>query len=125
MNHEQALTELQRVFLQKLDNLIDDDIVKGNPMLTKQAVLDIFYTNIMALGYNFGNKQKAIDDIYEMQSPLYGESVELMENIEARIESTIENFPGLIQLFSYFHKSTQAGKDAGEIVEQIKKALED
>ncbi|MBL7969660.1 MAG: hypothetical protein JNK09_21850 [Prolixibacteraceae bacterium] len=125
MNHEQALKELESVFLQKLDKLIDDDIVKGNPMLTKQAVLDIFYTNIMALGYNNGNKQKAIDDIYEMQSPLYGESVELMENIEARIDTTIENFPGLIQMFSYFHYKTQAGQDAGEIVEQIKKALED
>ena len=71
------------------------------------------------------SKQKAIDDIYEMQSPLYGESDELLKNIEIRIDSTIENFPGLIQLFSYFHKTTQEGKDAGEILEQIKKALEE
>lgn len=125
MNHEQALKELQNVFLQKLDQLIDDDIVKRDPMLIKQFILDIYYTNIMALGYNRGDKQKAIDDIYEMQSLMYGESDELLENIEARIDSTIENFLGLIQMFTYFHQKTQAGQDDGEILEQIKKALEE
>lgn len=125
MIYDQALNELKIVFIQQLNQLVDDNIVKENPTLTKQSLLDIFYTDIMALGYNRGDRQKAINDIYEMQSPIYGETDELLGIIQSRVDCTIEYFPGLIQMFTYFHLKTQAGQDAGEILGQIKKAFED
>lgn len=124
MNYDQALEEIKSIILQKLDQEIPEEAFDPELGLTKQNFLDTLYTDIMALGYNFGDQQKAVEDIYEMQSPIYGETVELMEYTKERVADTAIHYQPYVRLFSDFHKSTQAGQKFEEVLANSKLACE-
>ncbi|MFN8258147.1 MAG: hypothetical protein U0W24_20830 [Bacteroidales bacterium] len=123
MDYNEILSKIKKVFIEKLTEIVDEDAYKTNPKLTKFAYLDSLYTDIMALGYNFGDLQKAADDIYEMKSALHGESNELYNKIKFNVRETSIVYPGLVKIFSLFHTKTQAGEDFDKVLNDIKLAI--
>lgn len=104
MNYEEFLEEVKKIFTDKLNQIVTENEYQSMQNLLPFVVRDKIYTNIMALGYNFGDRQKAIDDVYEMQVPLFGESNKLYEEITLRINDTIQKYPNEVLLFSNLHK---------------------
>jgi hypothetical protein len=124
MNYDQILGEIKKSIIEKLAQIVPEAAYLANPNLTKHTYLDSIYTDIMALGYNFGDIKKAVDDIYEMQSPLFGEGEEMYRTIQSRFVETASLYSFFVLIFSHFHKETQAGKDYEEVLAYIKLALE-
>jgi len=123
MDYNEILSEIKTLFIEKLEKIVRPEAYEANPLLDKHVYLDTIYTDIMTLGYNFGNKKKATDDIYEMQSALHGESQDLYKFIQMRVEETAMLYPDLVKTFSTFHKATQSGEDFEKIINDMKSAL--
>ncbi len=119
MNYEEFLGKLRDLFLAILNQKVTEEEYKKNPRLMPDLVRDKIYTNIMALGYNFGDKQKAIDDIYEMQVPLFGESNELYQETTTRVVDTSKKYPDEIILFSNTHKDYLNRKPLETILNEL------
>ena len=119
MNYEEFLVKLRDLFLAILNKKVTEEEYQKNPRLMPEVVRDKIYTNIMALGYNFGDKQKAIDDIYEMQVTLFGESVELYQEITTRVVITIKKYPDEIILFSNTHRDYLHHKPLENILNEL------
>ena len=81
------------------------------------------YTDIMALGYNGGSIQKAVDDIYEMQSVLHGESSRLLEEIVNRVNLTAFKYPILVRAFTVFHEGRKKGIAPDTLESQVGEVL--
>jgi hypothetical protein len=107
MEYSELIQKVKELFIEHLDKTVKDDAIKANSQLTKQAYLDVIYTEIMSLGYNFGNVEKATNDIYEMKSALHGESQDLKNRIQKGVVETLNTYPFEIKTFSDFHKSYQ------------------
>jgi hypothetical protein len=124
MDYNKLLAEIKPDFIIGIKKIIDEEVSKSEPILSKKMNPEIIYTDIMALGYNFGDLKKAADDIYETQSQLYGANIELYKFIQQRVEQTKTYFPRLISVFSSFHKKTQAGEDFGIVLSFVRSELE-
>ena len=113
----------KELFINRLEKIISDEAYEANPSLTKSAYIEVVYTEIMALGYNFGNIQKAVDDIYEVKSILQGESKKLRVEILKGIIETSKIYANEVNIFSQFHRSYQQGTDYNVLVEELNKKL--
>lgn len=107
MDYNQALDIVEDAFMKKLEAIIPEEAYKTNTLLTNQTYRATVYTDIMALGYNFGDHALAVGDIYETQSVLFGSGKELMDHINKRIAETATLYPTLVAAFSDFHKRSQ------------------
>ena len=123
MDYNEILEEIKALFIEKLEKIVETEAYEANPLLSKHTYLNTLYTDIMALGYNFGDLKKATDDIYEMQAALHDESQEFYRFIEMRVEETAALYPGLVIIFSEFHTATQAGKAFERVLIDVKSAL--
>jgi hypothetical protein len=124
MDYNQLLQEIKNLFLPQLKAIVHQAAYDANPKLTKDLYLDMLYTDIMALGYNFNDSKKAVDDIYELQSMLHGESDELYQNIQQRISETKAIYPFFVNVFSLFHKQSQDGVPFNEVIANVKSELD-
>ncbi len=124
MNYNELLAEIKKCFIEKLEQIVKEEAYRANPDLGKEGYLDNVYTDIMALGYNFGNIKKATDDIYEMQSALFSESRKLYKHIQIRVMETDMLYPSIIEIFSSFHKATQVNEDFEKVLTNTKLSLE-
>ncbi len=125
MDYNEILSEIKALFIQKLETIVPKEAYEANPLLGKEVYLDTVYTDIMSLGYNYNDIEKATDDIYEMQSALYGESKEFYEYIKLRVIETASLYPALVKLFSEFHSRTQNGDEFSAVLLFIKSKLEE
>ena len=123
MNYNQALEGIKESIIEKLALVVSDEAYLANPNLPKRTYLNTIYTDIMALGYNFGDLKLAAGDIYEMQSPLFGEGKEFFKIIQMRVGETASHYPFFVEVFSDFHRKTQAGVDYEEVLDDVKLAL--
>ena len=125
MDYNGILSEIKQLFIQKLETIVPQEAYEANPLLGKEVYLDTVYTDIMSLGYNYNDIEKATGDIYEMQSALHGESKALYESIKLRVIETASLYPALVKLFSEFHSKTQNGEDFSNVLLFIKSKLEE
>lgn len=125
MDYNGILSEIKTLFIQKLKAIVPQEAYDVNPLLGKEVYLDTVYTDIMSLGYNYNDIEKATDDIYEMQSALHGESKEFYEYIKFRVIETASLYPALVKLFSDFHSKTQNGEEFSAVLLFIKSKLEE
>ena len=123
MNYDEILAEIKIVFIQGLEKTVKAEAYKANPLLSKEVYLNNIYSDILSLGYNLGDAEKATDDIYELQSQLHGESPELYRNIHLRVAEAASLYSPLIKLFSKFHTATQANEDFEKVLGEIKSAM--
>jgi len=125
MTYDELLKKIKEVFIAKLFHVVNENAYKANPKLTKEVYIDTIYTDIRALGYNFGDLKKATEDIYELQNGLpWFEGVnDLKLYIQRRIEETSQLYPEEIKAFSIFHERTQNGEDFEKVLENIKSLL--
>lgn len=123
MDYNGILTEIKQLFIQSLESIVPQEAYEANPLLGKEVYLDTVYTDIMSLGYNYNDIEKATGDIYEMQSALHGESKEFYEFINLRVIETASLYPALINIFSKFHKVTQAGVAYEEVLKEVKATI--
>ena len=124
MTYNETLSETKKIFMERLEMVIPVDAYLSSPELSRQNYLDTIYTDIMALGYNFNDKKKAIEDIYETQSALHGESNALLNQIKGRVEETSNLYITEISVFSQFHRKTRNEEDFEKIIEYIKSEFE-
>jgi hypothetical protein len=120
MNYTEILKEIKTLFIQKLETIVPKEAYEANPDID---YLDAVYTDIMSLGYNYNDIDKATGDIYEMQAPFIGESKEFYEFIKLRVIETATLYPDLINLFSEFHSKTQKHEDFSEVLLYVKSKL--
>ena len=120
MDYNKFLEEIKSLILPKLQAMVPQEAYDANPYLTKDVYLETIYSDIMALGYNFNDTQKATDDIYEIQSVLQGESQEFYNMVNARVLETKSKYPNLIDAFSLFHKQSQAGLELQKVIENVR-----
>jgi hypothetical protein len=125
MNYNELLSEIKTLFIHTLGEIVPLEAYLANPLLSKESYLDTVYTDIMSLGYNYNDIEKAIGDIYELQSMLHGESDELYQLLKLRVIETESLYPSLIKLFSEFHSKTQNGEDFSDVLLFIKSKLEE
>lgn len=119
MKYNELIQKVKGLFMERLQKIVNDDAYKANFQLTKNAYLDVLYSEIMALGYNFGDVDKATNDIYEIQSILNGESQELRTNIKNGVIETSTIYPLEVSIFSDFHKSYQSNTSENELIENL------
>ncbi|WP_133054614.1 hypothetical protein [Niastella populi] len=124
MTYNELLSQIKGVYIERLESIVPNDAYLANPDIPKSVYLDSVYTDIMALGYNFNNAKKAVDDIYETQSLLHGHSTQLLKSIKQRVEETANLYPKEIRAFSEFHKMTQSGEDFDKAIDVIRHLLE-
>ncbi|MES2851939.1 MAG: hypothetical protein V4698_03435 [Bacteroidota bacterium] len=124
MDYNQLLEEIKNLFLPQLKAVVHQAVYDANPDMPEVFYRDMIYTDIMALGYNFNDSKKAVDDIYELQSMLHGESDELYQNIQQRISETKAIYPFFVNVFSLFHKQSQDGLPFNEVIQNVKIELE-
>jgi hypothetical protein len=120
MDYNGILSEIKTLFIQKLETIVPLEAYEANPLLGKEVYLDTVYTDIMSLGYNYNDIEKATGDIYELYSALHGKSIESYEYIKLRVIETASLYPELIVLFSKFHRDTQAGVDFEVVLNDVK-----
>jgi len=123
MDYNEILFEIKALFIEKLEQVVKPEAYEANPLIGRHVYLDTVYSDIMALGYNFGDQKKATDDIYEMHSALHGESKESYRYVQIRVAETAMHYPDLIKTFSSFHQKTQSGEDFENVLTDIKSAL--
>ena len=120
MEYHDLVQSAKKIFITRLEKIISDEAYKANPLLSKSAYINVVYTEIMSLGYNFGNIQKAADDIYEMEFLIQRERKEIITGVT----ETLRVYPKEVQIFSEFHKSYQKGTDftvlLNELIEKLK-----
>lgn len=122
MDYNQLLSEIKLLFIAKLKSVVPQEAYNVNPDID---YLDTVYTDIMSLGYNFGEIDSATGDIYEMQSALHGESDEFYQFLKQRVIETASLYPSLVKLFSEFHTKTQAGEEFSSVLSFIKLKLKE
>ena len=123
MDYNKFLEEIKSLILPKLKAIVPQEAYDANPYLTKDIYLETIYSDIMALGYNFNDTQKATDDIYEIQSILHGESQEFYNTVNDRVLETKSKYPTLIDAFSLFHKQSQSGVNPQDAIDNVKAYL--
>lgn len=124
MDYNKFLEEIKALILPKLKEMVPQEAYKANPYLTKEIYLETIYSDIMALGYNFNDTQKATYDIFEIQSIIHGDSEEFFNSIYDRINETKSNYPTLVEAFSLFHQQSQAGLNPQDVINNVKAELE-
>lgn len=124
MDYNGILSEIKKLFLLRLEEIVKQEAYEANPLLVKDVYLDTVYTDIMSLGYNYKDIEKATGDIYEMQSALHGQSNKLKTDIKLKVIETASLYPDLVSLFSEFHSKTQNGESFSSVLEFIKLKLE-
>jgi hypothetical protein len=124
MDYNEALKQVRELFLYRLAKVVKDDAYLANPKLPKEVYLDALYTDIMALGYNFGDLDKAAEDSYEMKSALWGKNYELKSQNRMGVKETQRLYPKEINIFSNFHKLTQDGVGFKEAIATVKNLLD-
>lgn len=124
MDYNTMLQKVKELITEKLDLIVPNDahITKGK--LSKDFYLDAIYTDIMALGYNFGDVNNATKDIYELQSTVYGETNEFYNSTLIRVTETAKQYPQLVNVFSVFHKLSQNSVPFDEVIDNVKIELE-
>jgi len=72
-----------------------------DPDLPNSSLIERWVTDIMAIGFNNYDLNKASLDIYEMQKPLEGLTIPhvLLENIRGRVSLTLNRFSDEIEAF--------------------------
>lgn len=124
MTYNELLSEIKQVFMERLESIVPIAAYVANPDIPKSVYLDSVYTDIMALGYNFNDTKKAVDDIYETQSLLHGHSTQLFNSLKQRVEETANLYTKEIDVFSEFHKITQEGEHFEKATEIVKYQLD-
>jgi len=124
MDYNQLLEEIKNLILPKLKEVVHQAAYDANPEIPEVFYRDMIYTDIMALGYNFNDSKLAVDDIYELQSIMNGESDELYQNIQQRIAETKTIYPSFVSVFSLFHKQSQNRVPFDEVIANVKSELE-
>lgn len=114
MNYNTLVDKVKDLFVKHLQEKLSD-----SDQPPSYAEIDSTYTNIQALGYNFGDVEAAAGDIYEIQSMMFGESERLRGEILDRVSLAKEEFPMEIEVFSQFHSESQAGMAFPEILDNI------
>jgi len=127
MKYNEILAEVKQSFIEKLKKIVTEETYEANSLskedgFMRGVYLETIYTDIMALGYNFGDLKKAIDDIYEIQGG--DNDIEFYKELRMRVEETARQYSDLIPIFSNFHKETQAGEDFEKVLKDIRLALE-
>ena len=61
MEYSDLMKEVEIIFKNKLNQLIPNS--QTHDIAGHQITLNVIYTEIMALGYNFGNVDKAVADL--------------------------------------------------------------
>ena len=120
MTYNELLSEIRKVFMERLESIVPIAAYLANPDIPKSVYLDSVYTDIMALGYNFNDTKKAVDDIYETQSLSHRHSTQLFNGLKQRVEETANLYSKEIDVFSKIHKITQEGIDFEKAIEIVK-----
>jgi hypothetical protein len=126
--YQSALEDLKAIILPTVIESTKVEASANNVLA--QFWAEHYYTLIMALGYNYGDAQKAIEDILEQPTV---ETNMLLENIktevqyvrvlQSRIEFINKALPNCVKAFSQFHRLSQDGISLTASVEEAAKIL--
>ena len=118
---EQVVKDLIKESLNKrIEGHGDIDTVLNN-----SALIDCWLTDIMALGYNNSNVEKAVDDVYEIQKPFMGTLIpeRSIEDYRARLYLSSIRFCDEIYAFQKYVELRGAASEE-VVIWNVKEELE-
>lgn len=118
--------EIKQIIQASISKRIHEEDVKNLP-LGKFSLLDIFYTNIMALGLNY-NLETAVEDLYETKSPIeeafYGKIISTKEFLRNSLQTTENECKNEIAAYKMAVALKKQNATNQEIVTLIKQLLQ-
>mgnify|MGYP003113982516 CR=1 FL=1 len=115
--------KLKELFIPYLIKVIPEVAYKNSQALTKEMYADTIYTDIMALGYNFGDINKASDDKAELTITLPGIKTKSMGEFRNEIQETAKHYSDAVSIFSQAHLNVQSGKSPLSTLDYIEVEL--
>jgi hypothetical protein len=120
-SYEKILEEVKELILPTIiDNISPTDVAKMG--LSKEALSEVVYTQIMALGYNDGDVNASLDDLMPTRSPIIYPGTEEIEAVNMAIHLSIicQDYSHQVRAFKVFHKMTEELKPQKEIIRAVK-----
>lgn len=124
MDFDTYQIKLKELFLPYLLKEIPEDAYKNSPAISKELYADTVYSDIMALGYNFGDVKKATDDKEELTITLPMVKQKSREEFRQEIEETADFYPYAVKVFSEAHSYLQSGKSPEFVLDIVKIGLD-
>ena len=88
MNYQELLDSIKPLFIERLKKEVKIGAYVANPLISQENYLDTVYTDIMSLGYNMGDIEKATNDIFETHSIILGDTPHIYKQLKFRVEET-------------------------------------
>ena len=125
MDFDTYQTKLKELFIPYLLKVIPEQAYKNSSALSKKLYADTVYTDIMALGYNFGDINKASDDKAELTITLPGVKPKSMREFRDEIKESARLYPEVVTIFSQAHLNVQSGKSPESSLDYVEQKLKE
>lgn len=123
MDYNTFLHELKNIYIPYLLGIIPEEAYENSPLITKDVYANTIYTDLMAIGYNFGDLDKALEDKIESTFTLPFVVPKTQDEVVKEINETARLYPYAIEIFSNSHKKMQAGENLQDILDYVKHKL--
>jgi len=123
-SYQKLLQEVKDLILPTIIDRINPDDCKFTGM-SKFALAEDVYSKIMALGYNNGDINAALNDLMPTRNLLLYPGPDELEaaNMSIHLVIALEDYKHQIFAFQAFHKLTQELKPHKEVIVAVKKHL--
>lgn len=120
----QILSEVKDLIFHTITARIHPGSVE-NTGISANALADIFYSQIMALGYNDNDIDASVNDLMPTRNPYFypGPDVDDAANMAMHLAVATQQFPHQIAAFNTFHKMTQELEPRDEVIMHVERLL--
>ena len=110
MNYQELMTQIEKLFKKAIPQKIHS---RGeiSEDFAKSITVDVLYTEIMLLGYCFGNIEKTLAEMQKRQEKTLG------NHLYEGLKHTAKKYSKLVQVFSRFHLEFENGLTQERLIE--------
>lgn len=116
MEYKELMVEIEKIFKTELEKYITTKF-GNNDEIGHQITINVTYSEIMALGYNFGNADGALKDIQKSYSKILG------NHVYKNLLQTSKTYKTFVKKFSQFHLEFENGLESERLIENLKNSF--
>lgn len=122
--YEKLLQEVKDLIFPTIVDRVHPDDAKALG-LTKEALAEVVYTQIMALAYNDEDVNAALNDLMPHRNPIiyYGPADEDAANMALHLVAIFKDYKHQFWTFQQFHMLTKEMKPYKEVMLAVKKQI--
>jgi hypothetical protein len=124
-SYEKILEEVKALILPTIEEMANPEDLQYTG-LTKNAYAEIIYTHVMALGYNEGDLNSSLNDIFASRNPiLYPEinDQDAAAKMFINLAGIMDEYKHQVWAFQEFHKNTKNLMPHKQVIIEVKKQL--